>query len=78
MLIASTARDAPESFYFPREFLRMRDWKWEPKFTMALLSLGRNLHKLTNKPVSGNQAPERNQACPCGSNRKYKKCCGAS
>jgi len=29
------------------------------------------------EPLRRAQAPERNEPCPCGSGRKYKKCCGA-
>jgi len=33
----------------------------------------------TNKPAAPSKAgrPGRNDPCPCGSGRKYKKCCGA-
>lgn len=30
------------------------------------------------KPISSDKAPGRNDPCPCGSGRKYKKCCGAA
>ena len=30
------------------------------------------------KPVTGTRAPGRNEPCPCGSGKKYKKCCGAA
>ena len=29
------------------------------------------------EPVRRAAAPERNDPCPCGSGKKYKKCCGA-
>jgi uncharacterized protein YecA (UPF0149 family) len=29
------------------------------------------------EPIKGEEKPDRNAACPCGSGRKYKKCCGA-
>ena len=29
------------------------------------------------EPLRRSQAPDRNAPCPCGSGRKYKKCCGA-
>jgi len=28
-------------------------------------------------PLSANEGPGRNDPCPCGSGKKYKKCCGA-
>ncbi len=27
--------------------------------------------------LSANEKPQRNDPCPCGSGKKYKKCCGA-
>jgi SWIM/SEC-C metal-binding protein len=29
------------------------------------------------EPVKATAAPGRNDPCPCGSGRKYKKCCGS-
>jgi len=29
------------------------------------------------EPIKSDAAPGRNNPCPCGSGRKYKKCCGA-
>ena len=29
-----------------------------------------------HKPVTGSTGPGRNDPCPCGSGKKYKKCCG--
>ncbi len=28
-------------------------------------------------PIQADTAPGRNDPCPCGSGKKYKKCCGA-
>jgi len=28
-------------------------------------------------PIQGDGVPGRNEPCPCGSGKKYKKCCGA-
>lgn len=28
------------------------------------------------EPIKAGAAPGRNDPCPCGSGRKYKKCCG--
>lgn len=28
------------------------------------------------KPIHGQPQPGRNDPCPCGSGKKYKKCCG--
>ena len=32
----------------------------------------------TSTPVRSQKKPERNDPCPCGSGKKYKKCCGAN
>jgi len=29
------------------------------------------------EPIQADKAPGRNDPCPCGSGKKYKKCCGA-
>ena len=29
------------------------------------------------EPIRHSQTPGRNDPCPCGSGKKYKKCCGA-
>ena len=29
------------------------------------------------KPIHSDKHPDRNDPCPCGSGKKYKKCCGA-
>ena len=29
------------------------------------------------EPIQADQTPSRNAPCPCGSGKKYKKCCGA-
>lgn len=29
------------------------------------------------EPISAEEEPGRNDPCPCGSGKKYKKCCGA-
>ena len=30
------------------------------------------------EPIHAEKAPDRNAPCPCGSGKKYKKCCGAA
>ena len=30
------------------------------------------------EPIKATQAPSRNDPCPCGSGKKFKKCCGAT
>ncbi|MDM0116001.1 SEC-C metal-binding domain-containing protein [Variovorax sp. J22R133] len=39
-----------------------------------------NLASISGAPTSGNSRPQhkvrRNEPCPCGSGKKFKKCCG--
>jgi SWIM/SEC-C metal-binding protein len=55
-----------------------RDWKVivgiEPDQTEDISDLERLLHP--QAPVIAAAIPGRNDPCPCGSGRKYKKCCG--
>ena len=39
----------------------------------------KKLLKETKKvdPIHADKSPDRNAPCPCGSGKKYKKCCGA-
>jgi hypothetical protein len=76
LVLAATARDAPERFYFPQAVAR--DWrlKWEPKHTLALLGPRKQL-QANRAPAKRQDVPGRNQPCPCGSGKKYKKCCAA-
>ncbi len=30
------------------------------------------------QPIHAEATPDRNAPCPCGSGKKYKKCCGAA
>ncbi len=38
-------------------------------------AVGRTLGKVADEPVRASPQPGRNAPCPCGSGRKYKKCC---
>jgi len=44
----------------------------------ALQFAGGEASSAPNKPVIKGKKPGRNDLCPCGSGKKYKKCCGAS
>jgi hypothetical protein len=77
-LVAATARDAPERFYFPHAIAR--EWRspWEPKHSLQLLAPRRRQEQFQRVRATRENVPERNQPCLCGSGKKYKKCCGAS
>jgi hypothetical protein len=36
----------------------------------------RDVPKIQRKPIRSEPKPGRNQPCPCGSGRKWKRCCG--
>jgi SWIM/SEC-C metal-binding protein len=48
----------------------------EPDQEEDISDFERLLHP--QRPVKSEAAPGRNDPCPCGSGRKYKKCCGLS
>jgi hypothetical protein len=70
------ARAAAEDFYFSRDVLRAWFGPWTGEET---------LHRLTRfaktspkrEPVRAASTPGRNDPCPCGSGKKWKRCCGA-
>lgn len=75
-LIAATARSGPEQFYLPRELMQALHRRWEPAFTWQVLAPIMKMEKAFRKPVRV-VSVGRNEPCPCGSGRKWKKCCGA-
>jgi SWIM/SEC-C metal-binding protein len=47
----------------------------EPDKSEDISDLNRALNPPT--PIIATATPNRNSPCPCGSGKKYKKCCGA-
>jgi hypothetical protein len=74
-LIAAAVRGPPEQFYFPREFLQIVHTPWEPAHTELLLAPHRKVEQAYNQPIRREKQPSPNDPCPCGSGKKYKKCC---
>ncbi len=52
--------------------LAMRKWAKENQKKIREQEYG------TVKPIVKEKEPGRNDPCPCGSGKKYKKCCGAN
>lgn len=50
----------------------------EALFAVQELRLWWAAHPPSREPLRAAAAPGRNELCPCGSGRKYKKCCGAA
>lgn len=46
-----------------------------PHVAAAMRAKGRRVH-VTRKPVIASPKVSRNDPCPCGSGKKFKKCCG--
>lgn len=70
------ARAAAEDFYFPRDVLRAWFGAWTGEETLHRLT---RFAKTSPKrlPVRAAPTPGRNDPCPCGSGKKWKRCCGA-
>ncbi|MFO0580216.1 MAG: SEC-C metal-binding domain-containing protein [Polyangia bacterium] len=71
-LAPQIALQEPESFYLPQELLTVlgREWTTEDSIRLARKQTG------TPDPVRAQPRPGRNELCPCGSEKKYKRCCG--
>jgi hypothetical protein len=68
------ARAAPEDLFFPRETLRALHIPWKPEVTLNVLRAMRD--HMGPRRDSVPQGPTRKGPCPCGSGKKYKRCCG--
>jgi hypothetical protein len=74
MALPWVARSRPEELYIPSGLNRILRRPWEPDDTFMIL---RDMEKvyLRRSPIRVPEAPGRNNDCPCGSGRKFKKCC---
>jgi SEC-C motif-containing protein len=71
------ARAAAEDFYFPREVLRAWFGAWTGAETIERVKrFARTSPK--REPARAAPIPGRNDPCPCGSGKKWKRCCGAA
>ncbi len=76
--ISLAARAQAEDFYFPREVVRAWFGAWSSDETLYRLSRFRDQRdKLKKAPVRAEPTPGRNDPCPCGSGKKWKKCHGS-
>lgn len=66
------ARVAPERLYLPREAIRAIYEPWKVEHTVGVL---RSLEKAVRTAPARPEGPTRNGPCPCGSGKKYKRCC---
>lgn len=69
-------QSSPEELYFPKAFLSDVHLPWTPERTLALIP-SLEFAAAVPTPVRVTQTASRNDPCPCGSARKYKRCCAA-
>jgi SEC-C motif len=75
-LITATARGAPEQFYLPAELAQELHQPWTPTNTWLVLDPLRKVEQAGHKPGGRAGSIGRQDPCPCGSGRKFKRCCG--
>jgi hypothetical protein len=74
--LSTVARAKAEDFYLPREVSNIVRDPWTPERCVGLVMRFREMDK--QEPVRSEKKVGRNDRCPCGSGKKFKKCCGAS
>ncbi|XYH97115.1 YecA family protein [Sorangium sp. So ce1128] len=75
-LIAATARGTPEQFYLPGELAEALHQPWTPANTWLVLDPLLKAEQAGRKPGAHAASIGRQDPCPCGSGRKFKRCCG--
>jgi hypothetical protein len=69
----------PAQFYLSEQHLRPKPRPWQPEEALQLLAARMQLDAWRQpQPVRAQARPGRNDPCPCGSGKKYKRCCGAA
>lgn len=68
------ARVPIEELYLPRDYIRATRAPWHPEVAYRLL---RPLAEMYRHREARPEGPSRKGPCPCGSGKKYKRCCGA-
>jgi uncharacterized protein YecA (UPF0149 family) len=78
MLIATAAfaKARAEDFYFPARVLHALGPDDLQTTGASLVEMRRTLFRGTPQPIRQPDRPGRNDPCPCGSGKKYKKCHG--
>jgi hypothetical protein len=74
-MVVPAARAAPEELYLPRGCVEFLETKWEPEDAWTILT---GWFEEARKPAPRPTGPARQGPCPCGSGKKYKRCCGAA
>jgi hypothetical protein len=73
--LPAAARASAEDFYYPRDVVRAWLGEWTPQETLDRL---KRIAEIEPKkvPQRVESRPGRNDPCPCGSGKKWKKCHG--
>src|SRR5262249_54825201 len=74
-MVPWVARADPEALYLPRDAVRVLRTPWTPEATCRRLRPLRDHYRPA--PGAKPDGPARKGPCPCGSGKKYKRCCGA-
>ena len=69
------ARCEPHELYMPEDQIDGAFPKWEPQKTIQLLEAERESWGRSSDPIKAEKKQRRNAPCPCGSGKKYKRCC---
>jgi hypothetical protein len=69
------SRVQPEDLYWPAEYLEAIRQKWHPEQAASVLRETQVANPVA-APARAQAAPGRNETCPCGSGKKYKRCHG--
>jgi hypothetical protein len=73
LMMPWVARAEPEDLYLPRSLVDANRMPWHPQRTLNLLRGRAAIEKVPSPKPEG---PSRSGPCPCGSGKKYKRCCG--
>jgi hypothetical protein len=68
------ARCEAHDFYYPLDFHRHIHIPWNPERAITMIETERKAWGEV-QTVKAEKTPGRNDPCPCGSGKKYKKCC---
>jgi SEC-C motif len=65
-------------FYLPAAYIGLRERKWTASEAAVLVEPRRNHDHPRGITSIDVGEPQRKRPCPCGSGKKYKRCCGAA
>jgi len=71
------ARASLEDLYLPADYINAAQGLWTKDWARLALQSAREDFLWARQSDQGPQGPARKAPCPCGSGKKYKRCCGA-